>query len=78
MYLAACDVAFTVSNQTVLCPGDLSLIDVSTLFTTFDVSLLNPSVLMGAFGAGFVIVGTIHVAGFALGIVLKAVQGKFH
>jgi len=77
-YVPLCDgVINDLGNGTISCTGTwLTSIDASSIPGAFDISMLDATVVMNYFGAGFGIVGMCAVLGIAVGIVLDTIKGK--
>jgi len=72
-FVAVCSEPMTLDlNNNPVCSGTLSIIDTSTIMTTFDLSQLDPQIIALAFSAGFTLLGTAHVIGMS-----TAALGKF-
>lgn len=74
MFLAACDVAFTVSGSGVTCGGTLSQVDTSSFLPVFDLSTLDPSVIASAFAGGFGIAMMAYVTGKGFSLLLSFIR----
>jgi hypothetical protein len=77
MYVPACDQALTVTGTgEVLCEGTLTLIDTTTLVSTFDLAQLDPAILSAAFGTGFILVASFEVAAWATAAILNFIDRR--
>jgi len=77
-YVPLCDGTLTdLGNGTVSCSGTwLTTIDASPIPGAFDLSLLDPALVMNYFGAGFGIVGACALLGICVGAILHMIRGK--
>ncbi|MCU7812601.1 MAG: hypothetical protein KZQ77_15440 [Candidatus Thiodiazotropha sp. (ex Notomyrtea botanica)] len=56
----------TWDTSTGICSGSLQVMPYGDVLTTFDLSLLDSTILASAFGSGFILVGSVLMIGIGL------------